>query len=97
MTNLSPLESEFETTEAAEAYEAWLRAKLAGALASPAASVPHVEAMTRLRALLDRASPLSSLHHFHGSSAFRRPASDPFDRCRWNSRLKALFLTCDLM
>jgi hypothetical protein len=50
-----------------------------------------------LRALLDRASPLSSLHHFHGSSAFRRPASDPFDRCRWNSRRKALFLTCDLM
>lgn len=54
MTNLSPLESEFETTEEEAAYEAWLRAKVAAVLAKDGPSLPHADAMTELRALIER-------------------------------------------
>jgi hypothetical protein len=48
------LESEFETTEEAEAYEAWLRAKVAAVLAKPGARIPHDEAVAQLRELIER-------------------------------------------
>lgn len=50
---LSPIESEFATVEEAEAYDRWFRAKVEAALASTQPSVPHDEAMARLRALID--------------------------------------------
>ena len=50
---LSPIESEFATAEEAEAYDRWFRAKVEAALASTQPSVPHDEAMARLRALID--------------------------------------------
>lgn len=50
---LSPIESEFATAEEAEAYDRWFRAKVEAALASTRPSVPHDEAMARLRALID--------------------------------------------
>ena len=53
MTELSPIISEFETTEQAEAYDRWFRAKVAASLADPRPPVPHDEAMARLRAVLD--------------------------------------------
>ncbi|WP_448665224.1 stability determinant [Sphingomonas sp. CJ20] len=54
MTKLSPIESEFESTEAAEAYDAWFRAKVEKAMASTAPRIPHDEVMARMQAILDR-------------------------------------------
>jgi hypothetical protein len=53
MNVLSPIVSEFETTEKAEAYEAWLRAKVAASLADPRPPLPHDEAMARVRAIIE--------------------------------------------
>jgi DNA-damage-inducible protein J len=39
----------------AEEYDAWVRAKVQEALDDPRPSIPHEEAMARLRATLDRA------------------------------------------
>jgi len=54
MAKLSPIESEFESTEAAEAYDAWFRAKIEPRLASNTPGIPHDEAMARVQAILDR-------------------------------------------
>ncbi|HTU09673.1 MAG TPA: hypothetical protein VMG08_02145 [Allosphingosinicella sp.] len=43
MGKLSSIESEFETSEAAEEHDRWFRAKVAGALASTEPAVPHDE------------------------------------------------------
>ena len=53
MSKLSPIESEFETTEDAEAYDAWFRAKVQAALASTKPRIPHDEAMAMLDARLE--------------------------------------------
>lgn len=55
MTKLSPLESEFETTEEEAAYEAWLRAKVAAALASTEPEVPHDEVVAEMREVIEQA------------------------------------------
>lgn len=52
-TPLDPLVSEFATAEEAEAYDRWFRAKVARSLADPRPSIPHDEAMARIRAKLD--------------------------------------------
>jgi hypothetical protein len=36
-----------------QAYDQWLRAKIVAALADPRPSIPHPEAMARIRANLD--------------------------------------------
>ena len=41
MAELSPIESEFETTEDAGAYDRWFRAKVQGALDDPRPGIPH--------------------------------------------------------
>lgn len=51
-TVLSPIESEFATTEEAEAYERWLRAKVQKSLDNPRPNIPHDQVMARMRALL---------------------------------------------
>lgn len=48
MTKLSPIVSEFETEEEAEAYDKWFRAKVEASLADPRPPVPHGEAMARI-------------------------------------------------
>ncbi len=48
MTKLSPIVSEFETEEEAEAYDKWFRAKVEASLADPRPTVPHAEAMARI-------------------------------------------------
>ncbi|MBP2275092.1 MAG: stability determinant [Bryobacteraceae bacterium] len=53
MPKLSPIESEFESTEAAEAHDRWVRAKVAQALAEPAPSIPHDQVMADLQAVLE--------------------------------------------
>jgi hypothetical protein len=51
-TVLSPIESEFATTEEAEAYERWLRAKVQKSLDDTRPNIPHDQVMARMRALL---------------------------------------------
>ena len=55
MAELSPLVSEFATTEEAEAYDRWFRAKVRGSLADIRPSVPHDEAIARARATIGAA------------------------------------------
>ena len=54
MTKLTPIESEFATTEEAEAYDAWLRAKVEKAMASTRPRIPHEEVMAQMQAIIDR-------------------------------------------
>jgi hypothetical protein len=55
MPVLSPIESEFATTEEAEAYEQWFRAKVQASLDDPRPGIPHDEAMARIRATIEAA------------------------------------------
>jgi hypothetical protein len=52
MAKLSPIESEFATTEEAEAYDAWFRAKVEKSLASTEPRIPHDQVMAEMRELL---------------------------------------------
>ena len=53
MAKLSPIESEFETTEEAEAYDAWFRAKVEKVLTSRHLRIPHDQAMALLTERLE--------------------------------------------
>jgi hypothetical protein len=53
MNKLSPIVSEFETEEEAEAYDHWFRARVEASLADKRPGVPHDEAMARVRKKLD--------------------------------------------
>jgi hypothetical protein len=57
MTKLSPIVSEFETEEEAQAYDRWFRAKVEASLADPRPPVPHDVVMADARALLDSKAP----------------------------------------
>lgn len=57
MNKLSPIVSEFETEEEAEAYDRWFRAKVQASLDDPRPPVPHDEAMARIRAKLESLAP----------------------------------------
>lgn len=50
MPALSPIESEFASTEEAEAYDAWFRARVEEALADERPDVPHDEVVARVKA-----------------------------------------------
>lgn len=51
---IKPTPIEFETTEEAEAYDAWFRAKVQAALADPRPGVPHDQVMAKMSAIIDR-------------------------------------------
>jgi len=55
MAKLSPIASEFETTEEAAAYDQWLRAKVEASLADGRPSVTHDAAMARAKVIIDDA------------------------------------------
>ena len=60
MPTLSPIESEFATTEEAESYDHWFRAKVQAALVDERSKAPHDEAMAKARKLIEskrRAAP----------------------------------------
>lgn len=57
MAKLSPIVSEFASTEEAAAHDAWVRAKVEARLADKAPGVPHDEVMARMQAILDRHKP----------------------------------------
>ncbi|MFW2829291.1 stability determinant [Sphingomonas sp. ID0503] len=54
MTKLDPLVSEFATTEEAEAHDAWVRAKVARAIASDKPRVPHDQVVAEVRAIIEK-------------------------------------------
>jgi len=53
MAKLSPIESEFGSTEEAEAYDAWFRAKVQEALDSTEPDIPHDQVMAEIRQLIE--------------------------------------------
>ncbi|EBH0783656.1 antitoxin [Salmonella enterica] len=53
-TVLSPMVSEFETTEQENSYTAWLRDKVAVSLADPRPAIPHDAVMAEIDALIDQ-------------------------------------------
>jgi hypothetical protein len=55
MSTLSPIESEFATTEEAEAYDRWFRAKVRASLADKRPSLPHDTAMSEMDAIITEA------------------------------------------
>ena len=54
MVDLTPIESEFATSEEAAAHDAWFRAKVERAMASTAPCIPHDQVMAEMRAVIDR-------------------------------------------
>jgi hypothetical protein len=52
MNDPSPVGSEFESPEEAEAYLRWLQAKVAESLADDRPVIDHDEAMRRVRAII---------------------------------------------
>jgi hypothetical protein len=56
MNALSPFVSEFESVEQAEAYEAWLRAKVKASLSDDRPAIPHDEAMARIHKIIEEKS-----------------------------------------
>jgi hypothetical protein len=54
MAKLDPLIHEFETEEEAAAYDKWFRAQVEEGLRSTSPTIPHAEAMARIRATLDK-------------------------------------------
>ena len=50
MPALSPIESEFASTEEAEAHDAWFRAKVQEALADTRPDIPHDEVVAQVKA-----------------------------------------------
>jgi hypothetical protein len=55
MSALSPIESEFATTEEAEAYDRWFRAKVRASLADKRPNLPHDAAMAEMDAIISEA------------------------------------------
>ena len=53
MSALSPIASEFATTEEAEAYDRWLRAKVQASLDDLRPSVLHDQAMAEMDAIIE--------------------------------------------
>ena len=53
MAQLSPLVSEFATTEEAEAHDRWFRAKVQASLADGRPIVPHDEVMAEARRIIE--------------------------------------------
>ncbi|MEN2710000.1 stability determinant [Sphingomonas sp. NPDC092331] len=54
MAKLSPIESEFATTEEAEAYDAWFRARVEKAMNSKEPGIPHDQVMAEMQAIIDK-------------------------------------------
>ena len=54
MAQLDPIVSEFATTEEAEAYDAWFRAKVEAAMAGSSPGISHDEVVRRVQATIER-------------------------------------------
>ena len=54
MAKLDPIISEFDTSEEAEAYDAWFRAQVEKSLASTKPDIPHDQVMAEMRQIIER-------------------------------------------
>jgi hypothetical protein len=54
MAKLDPIVSEFESDEAAEAYDVWFRAQVQAALAETGPGIPHEQVMREIREMLEK-------------------------------------------
>ncbi|WP_242139144.1 MULTISPECIES: stability determinant [unclassified Sphingomonas] len=61
MAKLSPIESVFDTTEDAAAYDTWFRARVQAALDSPHPKLPHDQVRAEMRALIEAKTRAASL------------------------------------
>ncbi|SJZ60560.1 type II toxin-antitoxin system RelB family antitoxin [Novilysobacter spongiicola] len=52
MTKLDPRLSEFESTEVAESYDCWFRAKVETAIADTRPKLPHDQVMAEMEAII---------------------------------------------
>ncbi|MDQ0836298.1 type II toxin-antitoxin system RelB family antitoxin [Sphingomonas faeni] len=57
MANLTPIASEFATSEDAAPYDTWFRAKVERAMASDKPSIPHDQVMAMMQAIIDKHKP----------------------------------------
>ncbi|WP_373458457.1 type II toxin-antitoxin system RelB family antitoxin [Sphingomonas faeni] len=55
MPQIAPKPLESESSISAEAYDRWLREKIARSLADPRPSIPHDDAVAAMRLVLDSA------------------------------------------
>lgn len=58
-TVLSPIESEFATTNEAKSYDLWFRDQVQKSINDPTPSAPHDEVMSEVRALISLKSKIS--------------------------------------
>lgn len=61
MSQVDPRVSEFETTEAAESYDRWFRAKIDRAMADTRPTIPHDQVMARAHAAIEAAAKRQKL------------------------------------
>lgn len=54
MAKLDPIVSEFESDEAAEAYDVWFRAQVQEGLDSNEPGIPHEQVMAEIREMLEK-------------------------------------------
>ena len=59
---LDPIISEFATEEQAASHDHWFRAKVQASLDDPRPSIPHDEAMARIRKTINDAARLQKRH-----------------------------------
>lgn len=57
---LPSIESEFASTEEADAYGVWLRAKVAESLADSRPTAPHDQVMADVQAIIDGKRPVDA-------------------------------------
>jgi hypothetical protein len=57
MTEFTPIESEFATSEDAAAFDWWFCAKVEGALSSAGLGIPQDQVTAGMHAIIDRHSP----------------------------------------
>jgi hypothetical protein len=55
--DLSPIVSEFATQAEADAYDAWLKAKVERSIADPRPTIPNDQVMRRIRGKLLKHAP----------------------------------------
>ncbi len=55
MDKLTPISSEFETTEAPEAHDSWFRARVQASLDHPRPNNPHATVMAEFDAIIAEA------------------------------------------
>ncbi len=60
MRELSPIESEFSTTQEAEAHDRWFRGKVTASLEDPRPSVEHAVVMDEMQAIVRTARRIRS-------------------------------------